>query len=210
MVGCLRTSSELSSKNVACTSSSWSKPANTAARNSRSSWGSPGVPSAPGSIFCASTLRRAARHPEEDPQRRRARSRLSRFQLEHPPGERRHRSPFRPLASPQPRPENPAPVGLFSPNARQTHTGTESGSGRHLDSDPPSRDQKKGAAGATLVVLDEVGFSLKGTVKHTWALGGQTPVVFGKASGDKVSTTLRGHECRPVSATDSTRGLERP
>jgi len=33
-----------------------------------------------------------------------------------------------------------------------------------------------------------VGFSLKGTVKHTWALRGQTPVVFGKASWDKVST----------------------
>lgn len=36
--------------------------------------------------------------------------------------------------------------------------------------------------------LDEVGFSLKGTVKHTWALRGQTPVVFAKASWDKVST----------------------
>lgn len=36
--------------------------------------------------------------------------------------------------------------------------------------------------------LDEVGFSLKGTVRHTWALRGQTPVVFGKASWDKVST----------------------
>ena len=36
--------------------------------------------------------------------------------------------------------------------------------------------------------LDEVGFSLKGTVKHTWALRGQTPVVFSKASWDKVST----------------------
>ena len=36
--------------------------------------------------------------------------------------------------------------------------------------------------------VDEVGFSLKGTVKHTWALRGQTPVVFGKASWDKVST----------------------
>lgn len=36
--------------------------------------------------------------------------------------------------------------------------------------------------------LDEVGFSLKGTVKHTWALRGHTPVVFGKASWDKVST----------------------
>lgn len=36
--------------------------------------------------------------------------------------------------------------------------------------------------------LDEVGFSLKGTVKHTWALRGRTPVVFGKASWDKVST----------------------
>ncbi|WP_407571734.1 IS630 family transposase [Deinococcus altitudinis] len=49
-------------------------------------------------------------------------------------------------------------------------------------------NQKKVAAGATLVFLDEVGFSLKGTVKHTWALRGQTPVVFGKASWDKVST----------------------
>ena len=29
---------------------------------------------------------------------------------------------------------------------------------------------------------------MKGTVKHTWALRGQTPVVFGKASWDKVST----------------------
>jgi len=38
------------------------------------------------------------------------------------------------------------------------------------------------------VFLDEVGFSLKGTVKQTWALRGQTPVVFGKASWDKVST----------------------
>ncbi|MGY2897006.1 transposase [Deinococcus sp. UYEF24] len=40
----------------------------------------------------------------------------------------------------------------------------------------------------TLVFLDEVCFSLKGTVKHTWALRGQTPVVFGKANWDKVST----------------------
>jgi len=38
------------------------------------------------------------------------------------------------------------------------------------------------------VFLDEVGFNLEGTVKHTWALRGQTPVVFGKASRDKVST----------------------
>ena len=29
---------------------------------------------------------------------------------------------------------------------------------------------------------------MKGTVKHTWALRGQTPVVFAKASWDKVST----------------------
>lgn len=36
--------------------------------------------------------------------------------------------------------------------------------------------------------LDEVGFSLKGTVKLTWALRGQTPVVSAKASWDKVST----------------------
>ncbi|WP_376777612.1 IS630 family transposase [Deinococcus rubellus] len=49
-------------------------------------------------------------------------------------------------------------------------------------------NQKKVAAGATLVFLDEVGFSLKGTVKQTWALRGQTPVVLGKASWDKVST----------------------
>ncbi|XLE16438.1 IS630 family transposase (plasmid) [Deinococcus altitudinis] len=48
--------------------------------------------------------------------------------------------------------------------------------------------KKKLAAGATLVFLDEVDFSLKGTVKHTWALRGQTPVVFAKASWDKVST----------------------
>ena len=33
-----------------------------------------------------------------------------------------------------------------------------------------------------------MGFSLKGTARHTWALRGQTPVVFGKASWDKVST----------------------
>lgn len=33
-----------------------------------------------------------------------------------------------------------------------------------------------------------MGFSLKGTVKHTWALRGQTPVVFAKASWDKVSS----------------------
>lgn len=39
-----------------------------------------------------------------------------------------------------------------------------------------------------MVFLDEVGFSLKGTVKHTWAPRGKTPVVFGKASWDKVST----------------------
>jgi len=38
------------------------------------------------------------------------------------------------------------------------------------------------------VFLDEVGFSLKGTVRHTWALRSQTPVVLGKASWDKVST----------------------
>jgi hypothetical protein len=50
------------------------------------------------------------------------------------------------------------------------------------------RRRKKVAAGATLVLLDEVGFSLKGTVKHTWALHGQTPVVFAKASWDKGST----------------------
>lgn len=47
---------------------------------------------------------------------------------------------------------------------------------------------KNVAAGATLVFLDEVGFSLKGTVKCTWALRGQTPVVFANASWDNVST----------------------
>jgi putative transposase len=38
------------------------------------------------------------------------------------------------------------------------------------------------------VFLDEVGLSLKGTERHTWALRGQTPVVFGKASWDIAST----------------------
>ena len=39
----------------------------------------------------------------------------------------------------------------------------------------------------TLAFLDEVGFSLKGVVRQTWALRGHTPTVQMKASWDRVS-----------------------
>ena len=42
--------------------------------------------------------------------------------------------------------------------------------------------------GATLVYLDEVGFSLKGVVRRTWAIRGKTPVVRLPASWQKLST----------------------
>ncbi len=42
--------------------------------------------------------------------------------------------------------------------------------------------------GATLVFLDESGFSLKPTVTRTWAVRGHTPIIQAKASWDKLST----------------------
>ena len=42
--------------------------------------------------------------------------------------------------------------------------------------------------GATLVYLDEVGFSLKGVLRRTWAKRGKTPVVRLPASWQKLST----------------------
>jgi len=48
--------------------------------------------------------------------------------------------------------------------------------------------KKKVEDGATLVYLDEVGFSLKGVVRRTWALRGKTPVVRLPASLRKLST----------------------
>ena len=48
--------------------------------------------------------------------------------------------------------------------------------------------KKKGEAGATLIFIDESGFSLKTTVMRTWAPRGETPLVSTKASWDKLST----------------------
>ncbi|WP_205684195.1 IS630 family transposase [Deinococcus sp. LM3] len=48
--------------------------------------------------------------------------------------------------------------------------------------------EKKIAQGATLVYLDEVGFSLKGVLRRTWAKRGKTPVVRLPASWQKLST----------------------
>ena len=48
--------------------------------------------------------------------------------------------------------------------------------------------KKKVAQGATLVYLDEVGFSLKGVLRRTWAQRGKTPVVRLPASWQKLST----------------------
>ena len=48
--------------------------------------------------------------------------------------------------------------------------------------------KKKVEQGATLVFLDESGFSLKPTVTRTWAVRGQTPIITAKASWDKLST----------------------
>lgn len=42
--------------------------------------------------------------------------------------------------------------------------------------------------GATLVYLDEVGFSLKGVLRRTWARRGKTPIVRLPASWHKLST----------------------
>ena len=42
--------------------------------------------------------------------------------------------------------------------------------------------------GVTLVYLDEVGFSLKGVVRRTWALKGQTPVIRLPVNWQKLST----------------------
>ncbi|SMB97475.1 IS630 family transposase [Deinococcus hopiensis] len=56
--------------------------------------------------------------------------------------------------------------------------------------------EKKVAQGATLVFVDESGFSLKPTVTRTWAPRGQTPIIHAKAGWDKLSTlgavTTRG------------------
>ena len=72
----------------------------------------------------ARTLRGAAGHPEAAHQRRRARSRLPRLQLEHPPSQRRHRPPPRRLASPQSCPQDLTSAGLFPAEAQQTSIGT--------------------------------------------------------------------------------------
>nr|WP_274704761.1 IS630-like element ISDge17 family transposase [Deinococcus geothermalis] len=48
--------------------------------------------------------------------------------------------------------------------------------------------EKKVEQGATLVFLDESGFSLKPTVTRTWAPRGQTPILRTKAAWDKLST----------------------
>lgn len=48
--------------------------------------------------------------------------------------------------------------------------------------------KKKVAQGATLVYLDEVGFSLKGVRRRTWATRGVTPLVTLPANWEKLST----------------------
>nr|WP_221284512.1 IS630 family transposase [Deinococcus humi] len=48
--------------------------------------------------------------------------------------------------------------------------------------------EKKVAEGATLVYLDEVGFSLKGVRRRTWATRGVTPLVTLPANWEKLST----------------------
>ncbi|MVN88243.1 IS630 family transposase [Deinococcus sp. HMF7620] len=48
--------------------------------------------------------------------------------------------------------------------------------------------KKKVETGATLVFIDEVGFSLKPTVTRTWAPCGRTPVLVSKHCWDRVST----------------------
>lgn len=48
--------------------------------------------------------------------------------------------------------------------------------------------EKKVEDGATLVYLDEVGFSLNGIVQRTWAVRGKTPVVRLPATWQKLST----------------------
>ena len=50
------------------------------------------------------------------------------------------------------------------------------------------RLKKKVEGGATLAYLDEVGFSLKGVVRRTWAVRGKTPVVRLPASWHKLLT----------------------
>ena len=48
--------------------------------------------------------------------------------------------------------------------------------------------EKKVAEGATLVYLDEVGFSLKGVRRRTWSTKGVTPLVKLPANWEKLST----------------------
>lgn len=48
--------------------------------------------------------------------------------------------------------------------------------------------KKKVAEGTTLVYLDEVGFSLKGVRRRTWATRGETPLVTLPANWEKLST----------------------
>lgn len=48
--------------------------------------------------------------------------------------------------------------------------------------------KKKVAQGATLVYLDEVGFSLKGVRRRTWSTRGVTPLVTLPANWEKLST----------------------
>ncbi|MDK2014773.1 IS630 family transposase [Deinococcus sp. 43] len=48
--------------------------------------------------------------------------------------------------------------------------------------------EKKVAQGATLVYLDEVGFSLKGVRRRTWSTRGATPLVILPANWEKLST----------------------
>ena len=48
--------------------------------------------------------------------------------------------------------------------------------------------KKKVAEGATLVYLDEVGFSLKGVRRRTWSTKGVTPLVTLPANWEKLST----------------------
>ena len=48
--------------------------------------------------------------------------------------------------------------------------------------------EKKVAEGATLVYLDEVGFSLKGVRRRTWSTRGVTPLVTLPANWEKLST----------------------
>ena len=48
--------------------------------------------------------------------------------------------------------------------------------------------KKKVAEGATLVYLDEVGFSLKGVRRRTWSIRGVTPLVKLRANWEKLST----------------------